>query len=73
LVAESRSLVMMNASINFAPSGAKKVMNVIVRKAKRFLPKRLKHLVLGILRSLRWPHEFDLQVSVGASRKLPVH
>jgi hypothetical protein len=38
LVAECRSLV-MNAGLSFAPLGAKKGMNVVVRKTKRFLPK----------------------------------
>jgi hypothetical protein len=47
LVAESRSLVTMNASISFATSSAKKCMLVVVRKAKGFLPKRPKYLPRG--------------------------
>jgi hypothetical protein len=47
LVAESRSLVTMIASISFAPSGAKRGAFAVVRKAKRFLPKGRKYLVLG--------------------------
>jgi hypothetical protein len=44
LVAESRSLVTMNASIHFAPSGAKNYMLVVVQKSKRVLPKRPKYV-----------------------------
>jgi hypothetical protein len=47
LVAESRSLVTMNASRSCGASGAKRGMFDVVRKAKRFLPKGHKYLVLG--------------------------
>jgi hypothetical protein len=40
LSAESRFLVTMNASISFAPSGAKKFVHVVVQRAKPFPPKQ---------------------------------
>jgi hypothetical protein len=42
----------MNASILFAPSIAKKDMLAVVRKTKRFLPKRRKYLVLRRLAAI---------------------
>ena len=53
LVAESRSLVTIYASIIFAPPGAKKDMLVVVQKAKRVLLKRPKYYLLGRLSSQR--------------------
>jgi hypothetical protein len=62
LVAESRSLVTMNASIRFAASSARKGMLVVGRKAKRSVPKHPKYApVTGETRSF-WQLDFDLQV-----------
>ncbi len=71
LVAKSRSLAAMNASISFVASGAKRDMRdmlAVVQKAKRLLPKGRKYLVLywGDS-SQRGEHAFDLQVVASAN------